>query len=144
MIRKTTALLGAGVLVAGLAGPLTASAHAEDNALAFVLGAAVGQALDNDRHRVRHVHRPGVVPVHRGHVARHYRYAHPHAWRSYQRARWRHDYRHFQRHADGHHDRRWDKGRHHDRRWDDDRRGDRRGDRHGRHDGGRHDGRGRH
>lgn len=57
MIWKYTGLLGAGVLMAGLAVPMSATAHAEDNALAFVIGAAVGHAINDDDRHVRKVHR---------------------------------------------------------------------------------------
>jgi hypothetical protein len=62
MIWKTTAILSAGVLAAALTAPSSASAHAEDNALAFVIGAAVGHAISDHGSHVRKVHRRH--PVH--------------------------------------------------------------------------------
>lgn len=132
MFRSATLMFGAGLLAVGVSMPLGAHAHAEDNALAFVIGAAVGHALDDDR-KHRHPHRPHVVRVDRGkhhgwykqrhwdkrrHWDRHpHRYQHPH-WKA---KHWKHQ------RFDARHERRWDR---HDRRWDrHDRRWDRRRDR---------------
>lgn len=145
MTRTTTALIGAGLLAFGLGTPLAASAHAEDNALAFVIGAAVGQALDDDRKHLRHPHRPPVVHVHGRHGRDDYRgwrghhkgwyHGKGHKYGHWKAKRWahyrrdlrddRHDWRHDRRH-ERRHDRRDD--RRHERRHDrDDRRWERRG-----------------
>lgn len=147
MIRTTTALLGAGLLAFGLGTSPAANAHAEDNTLAFVIGAAVGQALDDDRKHLRHPHRPKVVHVHgsrgrdghrgwRGHhkgwyYGKGHKYGHWKAkrWAHYRkdyrdyRRDWRHD-RHERRH-DRRHERDHRRDDRHDGRWE--RRGERRG-----------------
>lgn len=140
MIRSATLMLGAGLLAAGVSAPLAASAHAEDNALAFVIGAAAAHALhDDDRRHVRHPHRRDVVPVHRGWDRdRHWRTEHrTHKyWKHEYRKNkyWKHD-RWQQKHWQAKHwkhkqwqAKRWDR---YDRKWDRyDRRYDRRHDRH--------------
>lgn len=90
MIRTTTALLGAGLLAIGLGAP--PAANAEDNALAFVVGAAAGQALDHDPEHLRHPHRSKVVHV-RGSRGRDYH----RDWRGHHRGRYQgrgHEYGH--------------------------------------------------
>jgi hypothetical protein len=156
MIRSATLMLGAGLLAAGMSAPLAARADAEDNALAFVIGAAAAHALhDDDRRHIRHPHRRDVVPVHRGWDRdRHWRTEHRkhkhwknehrkhkywkhHRWqqKQWQAKHWKQKKWHAKhRNRYDHHDRRWDR---HDRRWD---RHDRRWDRHDR----RHDRRDRH
>lgn len=82
MNKRANLLLAAGLLSAGFFVPLSASAHAEDAAVAFAVGAAVGRAFDDDRRYVRHYHAPFVRDVHRGHGhrihprwrAKHYRW----------------------------------------------------------------------
>lgn len=146
MNRKVTVVLASGVLVAGLAGPLSAAADADDQALAFVAGAAVGYALNDDATHLRHPHRGNVVKVHRGyHRDAHYRWpVQRNAWHKWQRARWKHHHRKAFKGRDWHpsrFDRRFERRferRHHrfDRR--DHRRHDRHDRRHERHDR-RHD-----
>lgn len=125
MIKATTVLLGAGLLAASLAVPLSARAEHGDEGLAFVIGAAVGHALaDGDvrvHYRPNHYYRH--APVVRD-------------WRWHQRQKTWH--RKFQRehryfHRDDRRDHRSER-RHHRR---DDRRDHRRDDR-GRHHGRRH------
>jgi len=131
MIWKHTALLGAGVLIAGLAVPMSASAHAEDNALAFVIGAAVGHAInDNDRH-VRKVHRRHADYGHHPRYGRYDRYQHrpgkAHGkYRKWQHKKWQARRKHHGYDRDRRYDRKYHK-RDHDRY-----RGQR-GDRRGRH-----------
>lgn len=134
MIRSATLMLGAGLLAAGMSVPLAAQAHAEDNALAFVIGAAAAHALhDDDRKHVRHPHRPNVVHVHGG---KHRGWYNDRHWKAkyWKHKNWQHKHWKAKRwdrydHRWDRHDRRWDR---HDRRWD---RHDRKHDRHDR----RHD-----
>ncbi|MDZ7670169.1 MAG: hypothetical protein U5Q16_12375 [Gammaproteobacteria bacterium] len=145
MIWKYTAVLGAGVLVAGLAVPMSASAHAEDNALAFVIGAAVGHAInDNDSH-VRKVHRRHADYGPHARYGRYDRYHHRPGkaygkykkWqhKKWQHKKWQHRKWHAKRQHHGYgHDRRYDR-KHHKRGhyWGHDRYRGHRGDRRGRH-----------
>lgn len=136
MIWKHTALLGAGVLAAGLAMPMSASAHAEDNALAFVIGAAVGHAINDNGGHVRKVHRR--QPGHGAHVryGRYDKYHHRPGKAFGKHKRWQHkkwQHRKWQakrKHHGYDRDRRYD--RKHHKRGHDRYRGHR-GDRRGRH-----------
>jgi hypothetical protein len=104
MIKPTNILLAASLLAASLAVPVSANAHTEDNALAFVIGAAVGHTLDTDRKHRRYSHVPNMVRVHRGHGPR----FHP-RWRA-KHHRWHHASKHRAHY-------RFDRRRHH--HWDD-------------------------
>lgn len=118
MIKTSTILLGAGMLIASLTAPLAARADNDDAALAFVVGAAVGNALDDHRSRAQVVHWrrygywPHLSPLYwpRPHLD-HYRRGHP-------ERHWRHDdgFR-FDRHREHGHDRdhHGKRGRDHDR-----------------------------
>jgi hypothetical protein len=129
MTRTTTKMMGAGVLLASLAIPLSASADPGDEVVAFVAGAAVGHLISGADARVYHVHGRGY---HRGH----YRGYQPRVYRGLpKRGHWRpqhyrhpaHGYRQSYRYnLESRH------GRGHDRRSDrrDDRRHDRRDGRH--------------
>jgi hypothetical protein len=88
MIKPANMLLAASLLTATLAMPVSANAHAEDNALAFVIGAAVGHTLDADRKHRRYSRAPHLAHVHRGHSSR----FHP-RWRA-RHHRWRHASKH--------------------------------------------------
>jgi hypothetical protein len=123
MTTKTTILLGAGLLTAGLVFTGAARANADDQALAFIAGAAVGYVIgerDGDVHQVHY----------RGHP-RHYR----HDYRDWRKG-WHHSkYKHHPRfyHHPKHRSYRHDK--HRGYKYRDDRRHDRRHDRHDRRDG---------
>lgn len=111
MNKTSTTLLGAGVLMGGLAVPLAASAHSSDQGLAFVAGAVVGHVLSEQSRHVHHVHRrpPAHVPaVHYRHLG----WQKGHAWdrkhrhhdcRDHDRRHHRYDRRHDRRdhHRDG-------------------------------------------
>ena len=110
MIKPANMLLTVGLLAASLAMPVSANAHAEDNALAFVIGAAVGHALDTGRKHQRYSHAPNLAHVSRGHTPR----FHP-RWRA-KHHRWRHTSKHrthyrFDRRRDLH----WDDNYRHNR-----------------------------
>jgi len=109
MIKAST-ILGAGVLVAGLAAPLAASAGSSDETLAFIVGAAVGHAV-GDHHHVHPVHRRyhGHLPPARPyrHLGWHKR---PHAVQRWQHERRLHDHRRHEPKRDHRrHDRRYDR-----------------------------------
>ena len=111
MTKPANMLLAAGLLTASLAMPLSADAHAEDNALAFVIGAAVGHAFDNDRRHLHYSHVPYRMHRHRGHVPRYHS-----RWRA-KHHRWHHASRHrahhrFHRHGHRHWDNRYSHYRH--------------------------------
>jgi hypothetical protein len=73
MNSKTTMMFGVGVLTAGLVLTGSARAHTDDQALAFITGAAVGYVVGGRDVDVRHVH-------YRPHT-RHYRFKHgDHRW----------------------------------------------------------------
>lgn len=57
MIKTSTTLLGAGLLVAALGLPLAASAHDNDGVLSLTIGTAVGRVLDYDGLRSREIYR---------------------------------------------------------------------------------------
>lgn len=63
MIRNGSALLGAGLLLAGITAPTSANAHPGDTALVYFLGATVNQTSH------RGVVQPGVAHVNHHHVA---------------------------------------------------------------------------
>jgi hypothetical protein len=69
MNSKSTLMLGVGVLAAGLVLSGTVRAHADDQALVFITGAAVGYVVGSRDSVVRHVHHRPVV--------RHYHYGPP-------------------------------------------------------------------
>ena len=109
MISRRSAILGAGILAVGLGLPLAASAsHNNDEALAFVMGTAVGYAAGDRSSHLQYVHR------------RHYD---PPRWGHRQHRRW-HRWDHRRHHWDNpwrrHH--RYDHRRHHGHHFDRDRR----------------------
>ncbi|MEQ8485986.1 MAG: hypothetical protein RIB46_16635 [Pseudomonadales bacterium] len=106
MTTRTIVLLGAGVLATGVALSAPVRANADDQALAFITGAAVGYVIADRGSDVRPVH-------YRGHHPRHY-YAPPkHHWKHYRK----HD-KYWRHHAYGHH--RYDRGYPHHRGYRDD------------------------
>ncbi|MEZ5558882.1 MAG: hypothetical protein R3E86_10135 [Pseudomonadales bacterium] len=129
-------LIGAGVIAMGLSVPFAAQAATDDEALAFVVGAAVGYALI-DGHDHHHRHQPAHYV--RGYPVRPaYGYRHPYVdhryWKAHKKAlrKWdRHERRWHAERGHGRGEARWDR---HDRRhdWDDHRDGrrDRDGRRH--------------
>ena len=103
MKRKNMQWVGIGVMTLGLSLPFAVQAHQDDEAMAFIVGAAVGYAIgdDGDKHRHARYRSPRYANYHRHHD----RY-----WRGHTKAhvkahkRWRKgDYA---RHRDGYRDRR--------------------------------------
>jgi len=64
MARNRTKWLAVGAVAFGLTIPFTVQARSDDEAVAFVVGAAVGYAIGNDRDRHTHVHRRDSRWVH--------------------------------------------------------------------------------
>lgn len=120
MIWKTTAILSAGMLTAAVMAPSSARAHAEDNALAFVIGAAVGHAISDHGSHVRKVHRrhPVHAPKARygkphyphGRAYGHYKKAYHKGWHPARKYRG-HEHRFERKHKRGH-GKRYDKHYH--------------------------------
>jgi hypothetical protein len=106
MNSKTTVLLGIGVLAAGLVSAGSVRAHSDDQALAFITGAAVGYVVGSRDAGVRHVHHRPVV--------RHYHYGPP------AHVRYKHHARVASKHKYKHHPKFKAKGKSykHDRRYD--------------------------
>lgn len=136
MTTRTIALIGAGVFASGMALSAPVKADADDQALAFITGAAVGYVIADRGSDVRPAHYRGHHP--------HYYHAPPrHHWKHYRKHQRKHDkywrhhgydhrsyYRGYPHHRgyrdDGYHRRGYHDGRRHDRRHD---------RRDGRHDG---------
>ncbi len=97
--------MGAGVVALGLSLPFVAQAHSDDEAMAFVVGAAVGYAIGDGGDRHHHAH---------------YRSArgldHDRYWKAHARAhkRWRDSRRGYGHSKHG----QWDDYGYHDRRHD--------------------------
>lgn len=130
MTTRAIALLSAGVLASGLGMAAPVHANADDQALAFITGAAVGYLVADRGSEVRHAH-------YRGHHPHPYYGPPKHHWKHYKKHHRKHDkywrhhgyrhspsYRDYPRHRGYHGDGYNRRGYHHDRRYD--RRDDRR------------------
>ncbi len=69
MNRKNTQWIGVGVITLGLSLPFAVQAHQDDEAMAFIVGAAVGYAIgdDGDQHRHSRYRSPRYAYHHRHH-----------------------------------------------------------------------------
>jgi hypothetical protein len=107
MFRNKSKWLGVGAVAVGLSLPFAAQAHADDEAMAFVVGAAVGYAIGDQGSKHRHVH-------YRGHPKR---YEHD-RWRGYYEhpryahRRWARSHGEWHHHARGYHRDRYSKRGH--------------------------------
>lgn len=143
MFRNKAKWLGVGAVALGLSLPFAAQAHGDEEAMAFIVGAAVGYAIGDDRDKHRHVHYRGHPRSWHGHSKPYkdygyHRKAHKHwsrshrewhrdryAYRGHHRDRHYRDHhyrdhhyrdRHYRDHRDHHGgDRHRDGGRRHDR-----------------------------
>lgn len=90
MFRITTAALGTGLVAIALAGAPAARADSGDAALAFVVGAAFGHAIDGHHRHLRPLPRRPYVyvpPRHRAHYTLRWHERQPQHWRGPSRDR---------------------------------------------------------
>lgn len=87
MKSTTITMLGAGVLAAGLVFAGSARANSDDQALAFITGAAVGYVIGGRDVDVRHVH---YRHDGRHHYKHGYRYDRKHHYRPHDKYRYKH------------------------------------------------------